>query len=233
MMTLQPDKSQFHQTGQSLIEVIIGATIAGIFILGASNLLSISNIGSYRNKEQQTATFLAQELVENVSAYADAKWYCVSVGSCAATKGIYNLNKGSTNKYFLANMPFEWMSGEETVAVSNINYIRHFFVENICRNPDGSIAGVQSGTCGGVTVEDPSTQKITVVIKWTTGGQNFNLKLEKYIARIRNAAIVQTDWSGGSGQSGLYSDVTKYDIATGAADGGATGLKGTIKINGY
>lgn len=220
--------------GQSLIEVIIGATIAGVFILGASQLLSISNIGSYRNKEYQTATFLAQELAENISIYANAKWYCAPVGSCAATKGIYNLSKGAGNKYYLINAPLEWRSGEETVNISGLSYNRYFFAENICRSSDGAIAGVQSGAgCASGTAEDPSTQKTTIIVKWVASGQNYDLKLGQYITRTRNMAIIQTDWSGGGGQFGLYADVTKYDTATGMADGGASGVKGIIKINGF
>ncbi len=223
-----------RQSGQSLIEVIIGVTIAGVFILGASQLLNISNISSYRNKEYQTATFLAQELAENISIYANAKWYCIASGSCAATKGIYNLNKGASNKYYLVNAPLEWRSGEETVDISGLSYNRDFFVENICRSGDGSIANVQSGSCGAGTVEDSSTQKTTIIVKWIASGQNYDLKLEQYITRTRNAAIIQTDWSGGSGQSGLYADVTKYDTATNITDGsGAGGIKGVIKIEGY
>ncbi len=222
-----------RQSGQSLIEVIIGATIAGIFILGASNLLSISSLGNARNKERQTATFLVQELAENLSIYAESKWFCVSSGSCAATRGFYNLNKGSANKYYLIGTPLEWRSGEEAISISNISYTRHFFLENICRLSDGSIFGVQSGSCTGGSTEDQSTQKATIIVKWTMAEKNYDLKLSQYITRTRNTSIRQTDWSGGSGQSSSYIDVTKYDTATAVADGGSSGVKGAIKINGY
>ena len=226
-------KSMKGQSGQSLVEVIIGAAIAGIFILGAGNLLSISNIGSSQNKEYQTATFLAQELAENISTYANTKWYCAPSGSCAGTRGFYNLNKGSSNKYYLINAPLEWRSGEETVSISSQDYNRYFFLENICRLSDGTIFSVQSGSCSGGSTEDTSTQKATIIIKWTMTGKNYNFTLSQYITRTRNAAIIQTDWSGGAGQSGPYADLTKYDSATGMADGGSSGIKGVIKISGF
>ena len=233
-MFLLPNRSQFLQTGQSLIEIIIGATIAGIFILGASNLLNISSQSSARNKEFQSATFLTQELLENVSLYADAKWYCVSAGSCAAVGGLYNLNKGSANKYYLtAPSPFEWRSGEESLTVSDQVYLRHFYLENVCRDSSGNIIGPQSGGSCATGAEDPSSQKLTVVVAWTKNGQNFNEKLERYLTRWRNESIGQTDWSGGSGQAGLFNNVIKYDTGADMGDGISGGVRGSLKINGY
>lgn len=83
-------------------------------------------------------------------------------------------------------------------------FSRYFNVENICRTNDASstISGVTP--CVDGSFEDPSTQKITSVVEWLSSGSISNLVLNDYITRWKNAIFQQTDWSGGSGDSGVY-----------------------------
>ena len=224
------DKLLFRQTAQSLIEVIIGVTIAGVFILSAGNLINVTTTSGFKNKQLQIASFLAEELMENVSVYADAKWYCAPA-SCAATRGLYNLNKGSSRRYFLtANNPFQWqedlvsLPNGEVVNNSGQNYNRYFYVENVCRDAGGVITGVtNSSTCLAGSQEDSSTQKVTVIIPSL-------FQLERFMTRTRNAAVVQTDWSGGKGQTSFFADPIKY-----ADDDGNITFSdaGSLKVKGY
>ena len=230
MIQLLLNKLPFRRTGQSLIEVIIGVTIAGIFILSAGNLINVTNTSGFKNKQLQITSFLAEELMENIASYADAKWYCAPA-SCATTRGLYNLNKGSSRRYFLTtNVPPQWQEDlmsfpdGEIVNNSGQNYNRYFYVENVCRDASGVITGVtNSFTCPFGGQEDPSTQKVTVIIPSL-------FKLERFIARVRNTAVFQTDWSGGNGQMGVFVDPIKY-----ATDDGNVTFSnaGSLKVIGY
>ncbi|KKU91398.1 MAG: Fibronectin type III domain protein [Candidatus Jorgensenbacteria bacterium GW2011_GWA1_48_11] len=84
-------------------------------------------------------------------------------------------------------------------------FIRYFTVENVCRtnNSSSSISGV--APCGGGSINDPSTQKISVYTSWlpnNTGSPQ--LKLSNYITRWQNQVFNQSDWTGGAGQDGPF-----------------------------
>ena len=179
--------------GQSLLEVLVAVTIAFIMISGASALIGVSLHGTKVNRFAQEGNFLAEDMLSKLISYSENKWYCPP--NCSGNFGIYNLNKGSLNTYYLSTSTSEisWVSGSETITLGNINYVRHFYIENVSRDVNGNIDSSYSPSS-----EDPSTQKITIIISWSGTPSTGNTSISKYIFRKSNVVFNQTDWSGGS-----------------------------------
>ena len=93
---------------------------------------------------------------------------------------------------------------------------------NVNRDTNGNI--VSSGGN-----EDPSTQKITVTVQWPGTGTNVGqIQLTDYLTRWQNQVFQQTDWLGGSGQTGpITTPNSQYDSATSISN-----PAGSIRIQG-
>ncbi len=88
---LKKIKSLFlKQEGQSLVEIVIALAIGAILIGGASTAIVVVLQSSKTSQIQQSATALAQGLVENVRVYAFSDW-----------SNVYGLNKTSSTVYFM------------------------------------------------------------------------------------------------------------------------------------
>ncbi|MEK7464661.1 MAG: LamG-like jellyroll fold domain-containing protein [Patescibacteria group bacterium] len=105
---------------------------------------------------------------------------------------------------------------------NNIPFTRYFHVENVTRDSSGDIA---SGN------DDPATQKITAYAEWAGQGALFSqLKVLDYITRWQNSTFNQSDWSGGSGESGVLTQPSNKYTSSSNID--ATSTYGSIKILG-
>jgi type II secretory pathway pseudopilin PulG len=97
--------------GQSLGEVLIGLTI-GAILIGAASFLVVNTLRSNASLEKsQKATQVAQEMLDKVRSWGSADWF-----------NIYDLSKGSTNKYFLnaSGTTLSVVSGEEGVLSNDV-----------------------------------------------------------------------------------------------------------------
>ena len=205
-----------NQSGQSLVEILIAVSVGAIFIIAAGTLIAVTMRISAQNKFFQPASFLAQDLIDKVTVFAESRWYCpTATNNCLdsgnppqlANYGIYNIpNKGSNVHYSfkLSALPFQWETGDKTIILNDVSYINFFYVENICRSSiNSNTTGLtdnngSSNTCntsGGTA--DPSTQKVTAAVSWNQAGGSGEVKISKYLTRSRNNVFVQTDWSGG------------------------------------
>ncbi|MBI5401464.1 hypothetical protein HZB05_01385 [Candidatus Wolfebacteria bacterium] len=183
--------------GQSLIEMVVGLGVGAIILIGVSTLM-VSNLKSSLSvKVNQAASSLAQELINSVKSIAESDWRLV----------YSNLSKGSAYNYYVATSTKSIISGTETITAENRTFTRYFYVDNVNRD-QCSIGNISSSTptacplgpgTSGIT-EDPSTQKITAVIK--DANNNIVISMFEYIARKRNVSFAQTDWSAGPGQEG-------------------------------
>jgi prepilin-type N-terminal cleavage/methylation domain-containing protein len=101
-------------------------------------------------------------------------------------------------------------------------FTRYFNIENVSRDSNGDIV-----TSGGNN--DPSTQKITVYIEWpTTSGDTGQVSVVDYVTRWANRVFNQSDWSGGSGQTGVITEPNnRFDNATSISN-----PAGSIRIEG-
>jgi len=225
-MTLEPLTPLNHKRkrGASLIEAVIGVVVGGILVASGIALVNVSLKAGLQNKYIQSASFLGTDLMERVTSYAQKKWLCDTPTSGC---GIYNLNKGSTNQYHIvADSAGVFTSGtgaESGFFVDGTAYDRYFYTGNVCRfisgNNGGNISSsfIPPATCPAGEAEDPSTQKVTVVIVWPGGGTIENVK---YVTRFGNRVFQQTNWSGGGGQAtfpgGIPND--KFDTKTQTTD---------------
>ncbi len=170
---------------QSLIEVLIAATVGVIMITAAATVIVPAlRINTQTNNAQAGAAF-GKELLENVRVWAEGSWNNISAVATSSARHYY-LNTNSS--------PFIVVSGVQTVSISTITYTRYFYVEDVYRGPSDLIVIVQSDGS-----YDPSTKKITVAYSWPRSATN---TISQYITRNRNNVFIQTDWSGGQGQSG-------------------------------
>lgn len=214
-----------HQKGQSLIEILIAVTVAGLLVGGAAALISVVLQSGTQSRYYQAASGLAQELMDRVTVFAEARWYC-STTTCpladGTPTGIYNLNKAPVpQKYRLDPSGPSFVSNKnvETVTLNTSDtYTRYFYVENVSRDGSGNIEPNYEPTR-----EDPSTQKITVKVEWPAVAPTQNVSVVKYLTRSRNAVFRQTDWSGGKGQCSGYVDQANSQFCD------STGLDSTSK----
>ncbi|MBI1755116.1 prepilin-type N-terminal cleavage/methylation domain-containing protein [Candidatus Azambacteria bacterium] len=170
--------------GFSLFEVLIAISVFAVIGAIAAQLIGISLQSEKTSAQKTVALQLAQEESEAVDSLAAEYW-----------QNIYGLSKGPANKYYAVISGSKWATStsEETVTINNDSYKRHFYVENVSRDSGGAIT-----TSGGN--DDPSTQKVTVAVKWFSGGLEINTATTtKYIMRARNTAASQTQWYNGGG----------------------------------
>jgi len=181
--------------GQSIIELMIGITIAVILISGATASLAVTLRSSLQNKFLRTASSLAQDLLDKVTVFSEQNWH-----------NIYDLDK-SPNKWrlVLSGGNFSASTGMETLIVDDLTYERYFTVTNVQRDVGDNI--VMSGGS-----DDPSTQLVTVTVTWLAGGQTASLTRQKYITRIKNLS-----WRSISPGNGNESDVFDSGVSGGVA----------------
>ena len=194
-------------TGQSLVEVLIAVTVGAILIAAAATLIAATLRSSAANKYLQPASYLAQGLIDQLTTFAETKWYCPPPGICNGLNlGIYNLNKGPAALYFLATTTSGttiWQAvipgvSEDIREFEGIQFTRYFYLENVCRNFAGALGqAVYPPTTCVASEEDPSTQKVTAVVSWLQNGEHQQIQVSKFLTRSRNQVFVQTDWSGG------------------------------------
>ncbi len=204
------------KSGQSLAEILIATAIIAIFIGGVAGAVSVSLQVLGQNKYLQSASLLAQEILDNATVVANSDWHRVDRFGGDA------LSSAPAQYKVIAPAPFTIASGAETVTLDGIDYTRYFTVDLVSRDAGKNIEVIYDPSR-----EDPSTLKITGTVTWTGGGV---LNLTRYVTRSRNRSTLQTDWSGGAGQSGAFADPAKYDSASAGID--VAGKSGSIRLSG-
>ena len=147
-----------NSRGQSLAEILIAVAVGAIIIGSAAVGISLLLRSNLDSRSSQTASFLAREYLDKARSLSESNWH-----------NIYDLSpKGATSAYKIVASGTTGLaiaSGTESSTIENITYTRYFTVENIRRDASDNI--VESGG----TWDDPSTQKITAVVQWPSGGQ--------------------------------------------------------------
>ena len=179
--------------GQSLVELLVAVAIGTILIGGSVTLMGVS-LKSYAGiRKHFQANVLIRQATEIIQSLARSNWHSV-----------YDLTKASDYKVDLSGNTWIISSGQETGAVNDIPYKRYFRVYNVSRDESGNMA--ETGD------DDPSTQKITIFLEY---GNNYlsSSTLSFFLTRSENnKTLHQTDWSGGSGQTGPISNAgNKFD----------------------
>lgn len=213
-------KIALNNNGQILIEIII-ATLIGTMIIGAAASLIIANQRSSQISEQRnTAIFLAQEGAESLKSITENNWHWIFLPPDGA--GDKDASKGDGNNYCVKidSVNNEWILTNNLIDcdidINGIIYTRTINFYNASRedNDDENIIDL-----GGI--EDPSTQKVKIKVSYPAGE---DIVIEKYLTRWRNEIFIQSDWSGGGGQSDFI-DPLKYYTGDGNIDNSEGDLK--------
>lgn len=205
------------QRGQSLLELLIAIGIVGFFIGGAVLSAQLALRLSAQNKNLQTASLLAQELLDNFTVVGARDWHRVDMYGVDA--------RAEAPAQYLVDtsvVPFNIAVGGESVDVDGVLYTRYLTLSKVSRNAGEAIETVYLPAN-----EDPSTLKVIASVEWGAGSK---VDVAKFVTRFKNNKTVQTDWSGGGGQGGVVGDPGKYDTADSGID--VVSKKGTIRLNG-
>lgn len=214
-------------TGQSLIEIIISLAI-GVILIGAATMgiapMLRSNVAS---NNIQTANSLAQEYLDNLQNIAESNW-----------ANVYNPPgaKGSSSQFYLNQngSTYQIAAGTNPITVQGTIFTRYFSIQNVNRDSCGfgnittdAITACATGPGTAGVAEDLSTQKITIVVNWPN---NSSISRVEYLTRSGSKVFNQSDWSGGSGQTGpITAENNKFFQADLSDYGGQVGL---MKIEG-
>lgn len=172
-----------RRKGQSLVEILVAIAVGVILIGGSVALMGVSlkSYGTIRKHLQ--ANVLIRQTTEVIQSLARSNW-----------RSIYDLTKGSNYKITASGNTWIISTGQEISTINNIPYKRYFRVYDVTRDGSGNI--FTSGT------DDPSTQRITIFLEYDNNYLSSST-LSFFLTRSENnKTLHQTDWSGGSGQTG-------------------------------
>jgi len=184
--------TQYRPHGQSFIELLVAISIGTILIGGSVTLMGVS-LKSYAGiRKHLQANVLIRESAEVIQILARYDWH-----------SIYDLTEStaeSTTDYKITATSTTWLieAGQEEKTVNKIPYKRYFQVYNVNRN-------AESGNIADTGDDDPSAQKITVILEYDKHDNNYisSSSVSFYLTRSENNKVFhQADWSGGSGVTG-------------------------------
>lgn len=115
------------------------------------------------------------------------------------------------------------LTADEVRGIYNNGVLKRYInVNNVLRDSSGVIVS-SSGS------DDPGSRIITATVEWVAKGTTTSsVVLTDYFTRWKNKTFQQTDWTGGSGYEGPYTNpVNLYSSAT-----NITTSSGSIKIQG-
>lgn len=200
-----------YKKGSLLLELLIAISVIAIILSFSANALFLSMKGNKISGDRDTASALASETLEAVRSVVEENF-----------QNIYGLTK-STGRYYPVLSGNKWVlsSGDETINMNSVSYIRYVTVDNVSRDP--GTRNIQSNYSG--TDDDPSTQKVTVTVSWVGGNPIY---VSEYFFRWKNKICGQSGWTtGGTGNTIKNCVDTTYDIIDPEVD--ITG--GTLKLN--
>ena len=176
-------KNLKFKRAQSLVELLVAISVGTILIGGSVTLMGVS-LKSYAGiRKHLQANVLIRQAIEVIQSLARYDWH-----------SIYDLAEGSDYQISLSGNTWLIDNEQEEGIINDIHYKRYFQVYDVDRDGSGDIADTGN--------DDPSTQKITVFLKY---GDNYvsSSSVSFYLTRSEdNKVFHQADWSRGSGTGG-------------------------------
>lgn len=175
-MQLWRCKNSNHQSGQSLVEILVAMGILAILMPALLTAFVSTREGRVQMRQRVNATTLLQEAEEAARSVRENGW------SGIATPGTYHPST-SGSSWSLAN-------GTENIDI----FTRSLTISNVMRNNDGQI--VSSGGRN-----DPSTKKIDVTVGWSQprpGSVTSSFFLTRYLDNLSYLQTTQTDFEAGT-----------------------------------
>lgn len=188
---------------QSLVELLVAISVGTILIGGSVTLMGVS-LKSYASiRKHLQANVLIRQASEVIQSLARYDWHSID-----------DLEEASVHRISFGNTWTIISDGQkEEGIINNIPYQRYFRIYNVLRDASGDISTSTSGT-----IDDSSTQKITVFLEY---GDNYisSSSVSFYLTRSEdNKVFHQEDWSGGEGITGPTPNPSdKYYTSTNVA----------------
>lgn len=201
------------QSGQSLIELVVGIAISVLFLTGALGIIMVTLKLDFQNKYGQAASELAQEITEQVTSVANADWHNLDRADI--------IHDGATHYRLVEQITegktfFTVQAGDIQPVLNGQTYTEFFTIEDVDREG----------------ILDPATLKITSTVRWTDNGDPNETVFTRYLTRNRDRGATQTDWSGGA-INPLETIVTSFNneftVSTGLDTSGELTLTGLSK----
>lgn len=202
--------------GQSIAELLIAIAVAAIFMVAAVAVIvpALNENGQAGNIQE--GAVVAQDLLNNVRVWSESGW-----------SNITSLATGTAHQYYLntSSSPYTATSGIQSIVIGTTTYFRYFYLSDAYRTSGGSVTSTPTGT-----TYDPSTKQISVVYNWTQGVTS---TMSTYLTRNGDAAIDQSDWSGGPGASSAATSVDNQFASSTSIDYSTTTGSIYVSIPGY
>ena len=136
------------QDGMSLAEILVASVIIGIGLVGVLSAVPVASYGIHEGRNLSTATFLANQRLEQVR---NADWTSIPANDCLGTSATATAppSSASCNGAAVTSFP-----DEATVAAPYADYARTVRITD---------CGVTA--CGGVTNAD--LRQVTITVSYT------------------------------------------------------------------
>lgn len=172
--------------GFSVVEVLLAVALFGLLVTGLVGTYIYGEQAAASGGERARATFLADEGLQAVRNIRDYAWNTLMFTQTGLNAGTY------------------WGFLGEGTSDTVDEFTRTITFSPVCRDSGGDIA-----TCPAART-DANTKQVTSAVSWMNGTQGTStVSLVTYLTNWNSANWIQTDWSGGSGQS-TWSNTTKY-----------------------
>ncbi|MDX9892842.1 MAG: prepilin-type N-terminal cleavage/methylation domain-containing protein [Patescibacteria group bacterium] len=196
--------------GFSLVEVILAVALFGMFATALLGLLMNSYGSDVQARQKDLATLYAQEGMEAVWSIRRQSWNF--------------LNNGT---FGLDNSAGYWQFLEEADLLDG-RYTRTIIIADACRDGGSNLVDCLTP---GATVDLYAKKVISKVDYASINGIANSVELSAYLTAWQSVDWIQTDWSGGSGQS-IWVEQTKYDNDDNNLDIGTSGQISLASIAG-
>lgn len=209
-----------NQKGSLLLEILLAAAVGAIIIGAVAGLVYVSSKSGQNAGAKSAAISLAEEGMEAMQSISEADWHKIYFPPDGS--GDPNTDKGDAMPYYIYKNVSSWAIGkvvlgdEGNIQIDGIIYSRKVYIANVNRQKTGNDRKICSekeivesapGCLAGDYADDPSTQKIKVVV---AKNGSADITLEEYLTRWKNNTSSQNNWNGGKGQNNFADDSSKY-----------------------
>ena len=175
-----------YERGQSIGELLIAITVAGIFVTGATITVTTALRAGVAQQGQQSGVTFGQELLDQVNVVATANWHDIDTPPACASGQYYIGVSGTKLAVFCGP---ETRDLNASLSVNGLDYVRYFSINPVCR---ATTTGGDIVACG--ANNDPSTRQIIVNVTWSPNGPASPLQFSRYVTRGRTVVSQDTSW---------------------------------------
>src|SRR3989344_1116576 len=198
------------KTGVSLVEVILAVALFALFATALLGLLFASYGSNFQALEKHKAGLYAQEGLEAVLSIRRQAWNLLVNGD-----------------HGLTSLAGFWQFNGSSDLIEN-KYQRTITLNDVCRDPSGLIVDCLSP---GALPDLHSKQAVVKVSYAAITGVNNEVTLESLLTTWQSRDWLQTNWTGGAGQTS-WSEANRYYSDDGQIDYSTAGEVKLVSLGG-